>query len=71
MTRERPKRPDPVEDVKRRKGLEEHEGVPHDPEEFDPLNPARQVDNGKGRPDRPKDQTQPRDEPGNAADRCR
>lgn len=49
MTRERPKRPDRVEEQKRRDGFEEHEGIPHDPSEFDPLNPARQVDDGKGR----------------------
>lgn len=42
MTRERPKHPDLVEAHKLREGLEEHEGIPHDPAEFDPLNPARQ-----------------------------
>ncbi|VDS08635.1 NADH dehydrogenase-like protein [Paracoccus haematequi] len=41
MTRETPKHPNPATDPPRRNGQGEHEGVPHSPEEFDVMNPAK------------------------------
>ena len=44
MTRERPKQHNPAADPERENGQGKHEGVPHDPKEFDTLNPAKQKD---------------------------
>lgn len=41
MTRETPKDPNPATDPPRQNGQGDHEGVPHSPEEFDVMNPAK------------------------------
>jgi NADH dehydrogenase len=41
MTRETPKQPNPATDPPRQNKQGDHEGVPHSPEEFDVMNPAK------------------------------
>lgn len=54
------KRADPGE---RRNAQGDHEGAPHRPEAFDPLNPARAVPPGSGPDARPRRQAQPGQDP--------
>lgn len=44
MNTTKPRKDNPATDPERENGQGRHEGVAHRPEEFDTVNPARQVD---------------------------
>lgn len=44
MTQEKPKQDNPATDPPRQNGQGDHHGVPHSPEEFDVMNPAKPGD---------------------------
>ncbi len=46
MTEGNPRKDNPATDPERENGQGKHEGTAHKPEEFDAVNPARQVDRG-------------------------